>query len=134
MWLGDDNYAPWVAPHKHMPEDRNTAQLLAVQLPSLTPARTGPHKVGVHRTAAGGDPDLVGTTDRLDANGLSLREVHEALGRYVWLDLDLGGPEPVRALGEVLPNRDSTQVALDIRFKHLFPDQRRRLLDALERP
>lgn len=113
-----------------MSADRTTAQELAV-LP--LPKRNVPHKVGVHRTSAGGDPDLVGTADRLDAHGLSLREVHEALGRYVWLDLDLGGAEPVRALGEVLPARDSAQVALDIRFKHLFPDQRRRLMDALER-
>lgn len=90
-------------------------------------------KVGVHRSRAGGHPDLVATAERLDADGVSLREVHEALGRYVWLDLDLGGGEPVRALGEVLPSRDPAQVALDIRFKHLFPDQRRKLMAALDR-
>lgn len=116
-----------------MPVDCTTAQELAVPPLSASPTRAGTHKVGVHRTKAGGDPDLVGTADHLDANGLSLREVHVALGRYVWLDLDLGGSEPVRALGEVLQSRDSTQLALDIRFKHLFPDQRRRLMDALER-
>lgn len=90
-------------------------------------------KVGVHRSRAGGQPDLFATAERLDADGLSLREVHEALGRYVWLDLDLGDSEPVRALGEVLPARDPAQVALDIRFKHLFPDQRRKLMAALDR-
>lgn len=99
-------------------------------LPAPVAAR---RKVGVHRTRASGDPDLVATAEHLDADGVSLREVHEALGRYVWLDLDLGGAEPVRALGEVLPARDPTRIALDIRFKHLFPDQRRKLLAALER-
>ncbi len=115
-----------------MAADTRTTQETAPQPLATAPRRPSAHKVGVHRTSAAGDPDLVGTADRLDANGLSLREIHEALGRYVWLDLDLGGAEPVRALGEVMPARDSAQVALDIRFKHLFPDQRRRLMAALE--
>lgn len=90
-------------------------------------------KVEVRRHRAGGQPDVVATAERLDAEGVSLRVVHEALGRYVWLDLDLGDSEPVLALGEVLPADDAAQVALNIRFKHLFPDQRRRLMAALDR-
>jgi hypothetical protein len=39
--------------------------------------------------------------------------------------------EPVRALGEVIVRRDATSIALDIKFKHLFPDHKRRLLVAL---
>lgn len=70
---------------------------------------------------------------RLDAEGVTVPSlVSTALGRYVWLDLQLGDGEPVRALGEVAAPRDPALVAIDIRFKHLFPDDRRRLLAVLQ--
>lgn len=80
----------------------------------------------------GAGPERETTADHIDADGVRLRDP-EAVprARFVWLDLDLPGGEPVRALGEVLPRRDATSLALDIKFKHLFPDDRRRLLQAL---
>ncbi len=69
---------------------------------------------------------------RLDEDGVTVPQLDAAaFGRYVWLDLQLGEGDPVRALGEVAPPRDAQAIALDIRFKHLFPDSRRRLLAAL---
>ncbi|MCB9739637.1 MAG: hypothetical protein H6747_10240 [Deltaproteobacteria bacterium] len=54
-----------------------------------------------------------------------------SLGRYVWLDVDLPGGGEVKALGEVVGRRDPRQLALDVKFKHLFPDHRRALQAAL---
>jgi len=85
-----------------------------------------------HDTTAS-EPEVEGLTECVDADGLVLRNAGDLeLGRYIWLDLDLPDGEEVRALGEVLPRRDAASLALDIKFKHLFPDQRRRLLHALE--
>lgn len=91
-------------------------------------------RVRLHKGNATADADLEALAERVDADGLVLRDPGDLeLGRYVWLDVDVADDgEPVRALGEVLPRRDPTSVALDIKFKHLFPDQRRRLLRALE--
>jgi hypothetical protein len=77
------------------------------------------------------DADAELTAD-VQAGGLRLRYPSTVpLGRFLWLDIDLSdGNEPVHALGEVLP-QDALALALDIKFKHLFPDQRRRLLHAL---
>jgi len=87
-------------------------------------------RVRLHPSTAQGDCEA--TADHVDADGVSLRDAADLdLGRFVWMDLDLPDGDPVRALGEVLP-RDPTSVALDIKFKHLFPDPRRRLLRALE--
>ncbi len=78
------------------------------------------------------DNDMELHADHVDAQGLSLRDSAQVhLGRFVWMDLELPEGEPVRALGEVLPRRNPTSLALEIRFKHLFPDQKRRLLRAL---
>lgn len=80
----------------------------------------------------GPEPDQELLAERVDEDGLVLRDAGElSLGRYVWFDLELPDDEPVRVLGEVLPRRDPTSLALDIKFKHLFPDHKRRLLTAL---
>ena len=82
---------------------------------------------GRHQTS-----EVDGEIERVDLEGLAVKAVDaSALGRYVWLDLDLGDGEPVRALGEVMQRRDPAAVAVDIRFKHLFPDYRVRLERAL---
>ncbi|MBM4344618.1 MAG: hypothetical protein FJ100_14735 [Deltaproteobacteria bacterium] len=72
--------------------------------------------------------------EHVDLQGVSVRAFDaEAFGRYVWLNLDLGDGDPVRALGEVVERRSPAAAAVDIRFKHLFPDYRARLARALER-
>ena len=53
------------------------------------------------------------------------------LGRFTWMDVDLPDGTGVSALGEVIPRRDSVELAVEVRFKHLFPDHRARLLSAL---
>jgi hypothetical protein len=95
--------------------------------------RLADRRVRLHARTATSEPDCELTAD-VDEEGLSLRDPGDVeLGRYIWLDFDLadGDEEPVRALGEVLPRRDAMGVALDIKFKHLFPDHKRRLLVAL---
>jgi hypothetical protein len=104
-------------------------------LPAVRRALSG-RRVGVHRIEALGDPDAVATVETVDQQGLRLHGLPAAwreqpLGRYVWLDLGLDDGEPLRALGEILPDSTATGQALDIRFKHLFPDHRRRLLQVL---
>jgi len=95
--------------------------------------RLSDRRVRLHRRDACSEPEVEGLTECVDADGLVLRNAGDLeLGRYIWLDLDLPDGEEVRALGEVLPRRDAASLALDIKFKHLFPDQRRRLLHALE--
>ncbi|MSQ82631.1 MAG: hypothetical protein EXR77_06890 [Myxococcales bacterium] len=70
--------------------------------------------------------------EHLDLQGVSVRAFDsERFGRYVWVDLELGDGEPVRALGEIADRGHPASVALEIRFKHLFPDYRRRLEEAL---
>ena len=87
----------------------------------------------------GTDPkhaDMETDDARIDAEGVHLEGADAAgahdLGRYVWLDLRVDDGEPVRALGEVQP-RDPLTLALDIKFKHLWPDERRRLLRAISK-
>lgn len=72
--------------------------------------------------------------ERVDMQGVAVKafDAH-AFGRYVWLNLDLGDGDPVRALGEVVDRTSPAAAALDIRFKHLFPDYRARLERALGR-
>jgi len=78
------------------------------------------------------DNDIELHADRVDSQGLMLRDSAQVhLGRFVWMALELPEGDPVVALGEVLPQRDPTSLALEIRFKHLFPDHKRRLLRAL---
>ncbi len=70
--------------------------------------------------------------ERVDMQGVAVKAFDaQAFGRYVWLNLDLGDGDPVRALGEVVDRRSPAAAALDIRFKHLFPDYRVRLERAL---
>ncbi|MEY3013245.1 MAG: hypothetical protein RIT45_1980 [Pseudomonadota bacterium] len=65
-------------------------------------------------------------------DGMVLEGADDAsLGRYVWLDVDLPDGREVKALGEVVGRRDPRQLALDVKFKHLFPDHRRTLQAAL---
>lgn len=108
--------------------------------------RLADRRVRLHTRTATSDPDREVTAD-VDEDGLVLRDDvdlgREAGSRYVWLDFDLadGNDEPVRALGEVMPRsqpegrhapgKDAMGLALDIKFKHLFPDHKRRLLVAL---
>lgn len=92
-------------------------------------------KAGLHKGAPAGRADCELEVERVDGDGVALKAFDaQAFGRYVWMDLDVGDGQPLRALGEVMQRRDPAAVALDIRFKHLFPDYRRRLLEALERP
>ncbi len=79
---------------------------------------------------------------RVDADGMVLEapapatdapRIAESLGRYVWLDVALPDGADVRALGEVVARQDAVDLALEVKFKHLFPDARRRLLRALGR-
>lgn len=92
------------------------------------------HRVALHRGTATQHPDVETRAGSIDSDGVHLQDVGQVdLGRYVWMDLDLAeGEDPVRALGEVQP-RDPLTLALDIKFKHLFPDHRRRLMRALGR-
>jgi len=90
--------------------------------------RLSDRRVRLHRQ--GGD-DQEATAARVDADGLLVLDAGDVdIGRFVWLDVDLPDGE-VRALGEVL-SRDPVSLALDIKFKHLSPDHRRRLLRALD--
>ena len=89
------------------------------------------HRVALHRGANAQTPDVEANAESIDADGVHLSGVGQVnLGRYVWMDLDVDEGEPVRALGEVQP-RDPLTLALDIKFKHLFPDHKRRLMRAL---
>ncbi len=87
--------------------------------------------VKIHHRDATAAPESEGTCD-VDADGMRLHggEVPDNV-RYLWLDVDVGEAEPVRALGEVLRRTDPTTIALEIKFKHLFPDHKRRLMAAL---
>ncbi len=106
----------------------------AVARHSSSPAATHAYRVGLHRQRVQDEPDCVTTASNLDLQGLSLAEAPSAvLGRYVWLDLDVDEGEPVHALGEVVGPSPAAELAWAIRFKHLFPDQRRRLAAALQR-
>ena len=89
------------------------------------------HRVALHRGNAHQAPDLETQAESIDLDGVHLNDVGALeLGRYVWMDLNVDEGEPVRALGEVQP-RDPLTLALDSKFKHLFPDQKRRLMRAL---
>jgi hypothetical protein len=89
------------------------------------------HRVALHRGSIAQTPDVETQAESIDVHGVHLGDIGELnLGRYVWMDLDVDDGEPVRALGEVQP-RDPLTLALDIKFKHLFPDQKRRLMRAL---
>lgn len=84
----------------------------------------------VRGSASHGSHDTDGTVATLTDSGARIEGIKDvALGRYVWLDIGLPDGE-VRALGEV-QRRDGLELALEVRFKHLFPDHRRRLLATL---
>jgi hypothetical protein len=92
--------------------------------------RLSDRRVRLH--GQGGD-DREATATRVDADGMLIVDAGDVdIGRFVWLDVDMPDDEPVRALGEVLW-RDPVSLALDIKFKHLFPDQKRRLMRALDK-
>lgn len=78
------------------------------------------------------DGETADEVEHVDLQGVAVKAFDaQAFGRYVWLNLDLGDGDPVRALGEVVDRRSPASAALDIRFKHLFPDYRARLERAL---
>ncbi len=52
-------------------------------------------------------------------------------GPFVWLDVGLPASEPVHVLGAVEGRHDPASLALNVKFKHLFPDHRRRWHDAV---
>lgn len=112
-----------------MSPDQNNA---SSKRPSMLRCR----RAGSQRAEGSEAASDVATAECIDPNGMRLRDVPTAwLGavqqRYMWLDLELDDGEPLRALGEVLPSTAAMGQALDIRFKHLFPDHRRRLMQAL---
>ena len=53
------------------------------------------------------------------------------VGRFAWLHVNLPDGSDVRVLGEVQKRKDPLQLALEVRFKHLFPDHKIRLMQAL---
>jgi hypothetical protein len=86
--------------------------------------------VSVRGSASHGSNETEGTSMRIDDEGMTVDGVDDVeLGRFVWCDIKL--PDgPVRALGEIM-RRDPLELAMEVRFKHLFPDARRRLLTSL---
>ncbi len=91
------------------------------------------YPVLVRGSSSHGGHDADGVVAQLTDDGARIEGVGDVqLGRYVWLDMDLPGGD-VRALGEI-ERRDGLELALEVRFKHLFPDHRRRLRAALHRP
>ncbi|GEM_PF-3156716 len=103
------------------PTDRIPAQ--TAKRPSYPVLLRGSSSHGGHEAEATGAVH----DDGVDVEGVGDVE----LGRFVWVDIGIPGGD-VRALGEVV-RRDPLQLALEIRFKHLFPDARRRLYTALAR-
>ncbi|MBP46483.1 MAG: hypothetical protein CMH53_00925 [Myxococcales bacterium] len=53
------------------------------------------------------------------------------VGRFAWLEVNLPDGSDVRVLGEFERRKDPLQLALEVRFKHLFPDHKIRLMRAL---
>lgn len=86
----------------------------------------------VRGSASHGSRERACSVRELRRDAVVLDEVcAEELGRYVWLDLRPPTGPGLRALGEVLPPFDPHTAALEIKFKHLFPDDRRRLERAM---
>lgn len=85
--------------------------------------------VALRGSSSAGSNEAEGQAE-ISGDGMTVRGVEDVeLGRFVWCDI--GFPQgDVRALGEVT-RRDPLSLALEVRFKHLFPDMRRRLLTAL---
>lgn len=77
-----------------------------------------------------GHSDVECNVREVNAAGLVV-EAPAELGRYTWMDVDLPDGTGVSALGEIIPRRDPVELAVEVRFKHLFPDHRARLLNAL---
>lgn len=90
------------------------------------------YPVSIRGSASHGGHETEGMSLRIDGDGMTVEGVADVeLGRFVWCDIDLPNG-PVKALGEVL-RRDPLELAMEVRFKHLFPDARRRLLTSLAR-
>ena len=67
---------------------------------------------------------------RVNETGLIV-DTPAQLGRFAWMEVDLPDGTGVSVLGEVVERRDPIELAVEVRFKHLFPDHRARLLSAL---
>ena len=78
----------------------------------------------------GEQTSISGSVTSLDARGLTIRlEEPAPSARHCWVRFDLPrGSKSCLALGEVVEYRDAL---LRVRFKHLFPDDRRALRRAL---
>ena len=100
-----------------MPTERDTQPI------SLVP-------VSLRGSSTHGSMEADGESAEISDEGMTITGVGDVdLGRFVWCDIAF--PQgSVRALGEVT-RRDPLQLALQVRFKHLFPDARRRLLTLL---
>ena len=91
-------------------------------------------RVRVRGSASHGGRQAQGGVAAVRDDGMVLSDVDEAgLGRFVWLDVELPNHETIKALGEVVARKDPRRLALDVKFKHLFPDQRHLLTAALGR-
>ncbi len=89
-------------------------------------------RVKVRGSASHGSKEQQCAAREVRDDGLVLEGAEESgLGRYVWMDVDLPDGGEVRALGEVVGRRDPVSLAIEVKFKHLFPDQRRRLAAVL---
>ncbi len=87
-------------------------------------------RVRIRGSASHGSQEVECAVQELDGEGLVVDSAAE-LGRYAWVEVDLPDGTGVRALGEVVERRDPLRLAMEVRFKHLFPDHRARLLNAL---
>lgn len=91
-------------------------------------------RVKLTGSASHGGHEIESEATRVDGDGVELQGVGpDELGPWVWVDVASPDGESVRALGQVLPRRDPAALAIDIKFKHLFPDNRVRLHRALNR-
>ena len=83
--------------------------------------------VAIRGSASHGNHCVEGTGDKINGDGMTVTGVQDVdLGPFVWCDIGLPGGD-IKALGEVT-RRDPLALAIEVRFKHLFPDAKRRLL------
>jgi hypothetical protein len=80
----------------------------------------------------GNDMEMHGMGSNLTLDGLDLDTPSDVLAdkRYMWLEFSpASNEERIRALGEIT---ERTHAGVRVRFKHLFPDQKRRLAIMLD--
>jgi hypothetical protein len=95
------------------------------------PADLGAWRVRLTGSASHGSHRAEATANAVDDDGLSLTGCAGGdLGPYAWVAVEIPGHGSVQALGELQPG-DPARLALEVKFKHLFPDQRRRWLRAI---